>query len=97
MELYDLKGIAKFIVAGGKGILAADESTPTCAKRFDAIGIASTENNRRDYREMLFRSKGISGNIGGVILFDETIRQCAADGTRSPTCFSNKTHCPGSK
>ena len=81
MELYDLKGIAKFIVAGGKGILAADESNPTCAKRFDAIGVASTENNRRDYREMLFRSKGISGNIGGVILFDETIRQCAADGT----------------
>ena len=65
MELYDLKGIAKFIVAGGKGILAADESTPTCAKRFDAIGIASTENNRRDYREMLFPIKGHLGQHWG--------------------------------
>ena len=97
MELHDLKGIAKFIVAGGKGILAADESTPTCAKRFDAIGIASTENNRRDYREMLFRSKGISGNIGGVILFDETIRQCAADGTTFADLLLEQNALPGIK
>ena len=97
MELYDLKGIAKFIVAGGKGILAADESNPTCAKRFDAIGVASTENNRRDYREMLFRSKGISGNIGGVILFDETIRQCAADGTTFADLLLEQNALPGIK
>ena len=76
-----LEEIATFIVADGKGILAADESNPTCGKRFDSIGVESTEENRRDYREMLFRSKGMKGNIGGVILFDETIRQAAADGT----------------
>ncbi len=76
-----LEEIAKYIVADGKGILAADESNPTCGKRFDSIGVESTEENRRDYREMLFRSKGMEGNIGGVILFDETIRQSAADGT----------------
>ena len=75
-----LEEIATFIVADGKGILAADESNPTCGKRFDSIGVESTEENRRDYREMLFRSKGMKGNIGGVILFDETIRQSAADG-----------------
>lgn len=76
-----LEEIATYIVADGKGILAADESNPTCGKRFDSIGVESTEENRRDYREMLFRSKGMEGNIGGVILFDETIRQSAADGT----------------
>ena len=77
MSLSNLEDIATFIVADGKGILAADESNPTCGKRFDSIGVESTEDNRRDYREMLFRSKGMKGNIGGVILFDETIRQSA--------------------
>ena len=81
MSLDNIEEIASFIVADGKGILAADESNPTCGKRFDSIGVASTEENRRDYREMLFRSKGMKGNIGGVILFDETIRQSAADGS----------------
>ena len=75
-----LEEIANYIVAEGKGILAADESNPTCGKRFESIGVESTEEKRRDYREMLFRSKGMEGNIGGVILFDETIRQSAADG-----------------
>ena len=81
MSLNTLEEIADYIVSDGKGILAADESNPTCGKRFDSIGVESTETNRRDYREMLFRSKGMKGNIGGVILFDETIRQEAKDGT----------------
>ena len=81
MSLNSLEEIAQFIVAEGKGILAADESNPTCGKRFDSIGVESTEENRRDYREMLFRSLGMKNNIGGVILFDETIRQRAKDGT----------------
>ena len=72
MSLDSLEEIAQFIVAEGKGILAADESNPTCGKRFDSIGVESTEENRRDYREMLFRSLGMKNNIGGVILFDET-------------------------
>ena len=75
MSLESLEEIAAFIVAEGKGILAADESNPTCGKRFESIGVESTEDKRRDYREMLFRSEGMKNNIGGVILFDETIRQ----------------------
>ena len=81
MSLNNIEDIAASIVADGKGILAADESNPTCGKRFDSIGVESTEENRRDYRELLFRSKGMKDNIGGVILFDETIRQSAKDGT----------------
>ena len=82
MALESLEEIATYIVADGKGILAADESNPTCGKRFDSIGVESTEENRRDYREMLFRAEGVKNNVGGVILFDETIRQKAGDGTR---------------
>ena len=81
MSLNTLEEIANYIVSDGKGILAADESNPTCGKRFDSIGVESTETNRRDYREMLFRASGMQDNIGGVILFDETIRQNAEDGT----------------
>ena len=81
MNFNSLSETASYIVSEGKGILAADESNPTCTKRFDSIGVESTEDNRRDYRELLFRSEGMKGNIGGVILFDETIRQNAADGT----------------
>jgi len=70
------------MVAPGKGILAADESSGTIKKRFDAIGVESTEDNRRDYRELMFRSKeAMSKHISGVILYDETIRQKAKDGT----------------
>ena len=76
-DLNTIEEVAKYIVEDGKGILAADESNPTCGKRFDSIGVESNEENRRDYREMLFRSAGMKGNIGGVILFDETIRQKA--------------------
>ena len=81
MNFNSLSETASYIVSEGKGILAADESNPTCTKRFDSIGVESTEDNRRDYRELLFRSEGMKGNIGGVILSDETIRQNAADGT----------------
>ncbi|HEU4987265.1 MAG TPA: class I fructose-bisphosphate aldolase [Rhizobiaceae bacterium] len=77
-----LEDIAAAMVADGKGILAADESSGTIKKRFDAIGVPSTEETRRDYRELLFRSSEAMKNyISGVILFDETIRQKAADGT----------------
>ena len=92
-----LEEIATYIVADGKGILAADESNPTCGKRFDSIGVESTEEKRRDYREMLFRSKGMEGNIGGVILFDETIRQSAADGTLLRDIISKQGALPGIK
>jgi fructose-bisphosphate aldolase class I len=80
VDLVELNRVAKAMVAPGKGILAADESAATAKKRFDAIGVECTEENRRDYREMLFRSKGMQ-KISGVILFDETIRQKAKDGT----------------
>ena len=97
MEFNNIEEIAKFIFADGKGILAADESNPTCGKRFDSIGVDSTEENRRDYREMLFRAKGIKENIGGVILFDETIRQEAVDGTLLRDVISNQGALPGIK
>ena len=97
MSLNTLEEIANYIVSDGKGILAADESNPTCGKRFDSIGVESTETNRRDYREMLFRSKGIRGNIGGVILFDETIRQSAEDGTSLVNLILDQGALPGIK
>ena len=97
MTLNNIEEIAIFIVEDGKGILAADESNPTCGKRFDSIGVESTEENRRDYREMLFRSKGMKGNIGGVILFDETIRQSAADGSLLRDLISEQGALPGIK
>ena len=97
MEFNNIEEIAKYIVADGKGILAADESNPTCGKRFDSIGVDSTEENRRDYREMLFRAKGMKENIGGVILFDETIRQEAVDGTLLRDVISNQGALPGIK
>jgi fructose-bisphosphate aldolase, class I len=79
--MQDLAEIAQALVAPGKGILAADESTSTIKKRFEAIGVESTERNRRDYRELLFRTPGAAEYISGVILYDETLRQNAADGT----------------
>jgi fructose-bisphosphate aldolase class I len=82
MDLAALNKVATAMTTPGKGILAADESGGTIKKRFDAIGVESTEENRRDYRELLFRSeKAMHNRISGVILFDETIRQKAADGT----------------
>ena len=97
MVFNSIEEIATFIVKDGKGILAADESNPTCSKRFDSIGVESTEENRRDYREMLFRSKGMKGNIGGVILFDETLRQSAKDGSLLRDLILNQGALPGIK
>ena len=97
MIFNNIEEIATFIVKDGKGILAADESNPTCGKRFDSIGVESTEENRRDYREMLFRSKGMKGNIGGVILFDETLRQSAKDGSLLRDLILNQGVLPGIK
>ena len=97
MSLNTLEEIANYIVSDGKGILAADESNPTCGKRFDSIGVESTEINRRDYREMLFRASGMQDNIGGVILFDETIRQSAEDGTPLVELIKNQGALPGIK
>jgi fructose-bisphosphate aldolase class I len=82
MNLAELNKIARAMTAEGKGILAADESTGTIQKRFDKIGVTNNEDNRRDYRELLFRSMdAMKNHISGVILFDETIRQKAKDGT----------------
>ena len=81
MTKTTLEQTAEAMVADGKGVLAADESSGTIKKRFDSIGTDSTEENRRDYRHMLFTTPGAAEHIGGVILFDETIRQKATDGT----------------
>ena len=82
MDIDQLNEIAIRMTAPGKGILAADESTRTIGKRFDGIGLENTEENRRNWREMLFRTTpAMTDHISGVILFDETIRQKAADGT----------------
>ena len=96
-NLNNIEEVANYIVSDGKGILAADESNPTCKKRFDSIGVESNEENRRDYREMLFRSAGMKGNIGGVILFDETIRQKAEDGTPLVNIILDQGALPGIK
>jgi fructose-bisphosphate aldolase class I len=95
--MSQLADVARAIVAPGKGILAADESTGTIEKRFKSIDVESTETNRRDYREMLFRTEGAEEFISGVILFDETIRQEAADGTRLVKLLEDKGIIPGIK
>ncbi|MBN1363499.1 MAG: fructose-bisphosphate aldolase class I, partial [Syntrophaceae bacterium] len=92
-----LRSVAKAIVAKQKGILAADESGPTIKKRFDLIKVESTEENRRRYREILFTTKGIERYIGGVILFDETLRQGAQDGTPFAKLLSRRGIIPGIK
>ena len=98
MNLDELNAIAKKIVAPGKGILAADESTGTIQKRFDKIGVINTEENRRDYRELLFRTDtAMKQHIGGVILFDETIRQKAKDGTNLVSLIEAAGSVPGIK
>lgn len=84
MNVNELNAVAKAMVGSGKGILAADESSPTIKKRFDTIDTESTEENRRRYREMLFTTPGLAEYIGGVILFDETMRQETADGVPFP-------------
>src|SRR5713226_9561415 len=95
--MSDLARIARALVAAGKGILAADESTGTIKKRFDSIGVESTEENRRAYRELLFTTEGAEEFISGVILFDETIRQSSSDGTPFPKLLASKGIVPGIK
>ena len=98
MDKNSLKDIAHKMVADGKGILAADESTGTIKKRFDTIALESTEDSRRDYREMLFRSdEAMQSAISGVILYDETIRQKAADGTTLVSLIEQAGSIPGIK
>ena len=97
MAQSELHETAKALVAGGKGILAADESTGTIKKRFDTIGVESTEENRRAYRNLLFTTPGAEEYISGVILYDETIRQHASDGTPFPELLASKGVIPGIK
>jgi len=98
MNLADLNKVAVAMVAPGKGLLAADESSGTIKKRFDTINVESTEDNRRDYREMLFRSKEAMSNcISGVILYDETIWQNAKDGTPLVKLIEQAGSIPGIK
>src|SRR5918992_5561691 len=93
----DLRATAEEIVADNRGILAADESSGTIKKRFDSIGLESTEENRRAYRDMLFTTPGLEGWVSGVILYDETIRQSSADGTPFPELLSGRGMIPGIK
>ena len=97
MDIQQLNGTARAIVSPGKGILAADESSGTIKKRFDSINVESSEQNRRDYREMLFRTEGVEEFISGVILFDETIRQSGADGTPMVDVLTDRGIMPGIK
>jgi fructose-bisphosphate aldolase, class I len=97
MAAQELQETARAIVAEGKGILAADESDSTIKKRFDSIGVESTEENRRAYRDLLFTTEGVEEYISGVILFDETIRQKSADGTPFPELLASKGIIPGIK
>jgi fructose-bisphosphate aldolase class I len=97
MSVAELNAVARAMVAPGKGILAADESSPTIKKRFDTISLESTEEARRTYREMLFTAPEIAEQISGVILFDETLRQSAGDGTPFPKLLEQLGIIPGIK
>lgn len=97
MSANNLAAIAQAMVAPGKGILAADESTGTIEKRFKSINVDSTEENRRAYRDMLFSSKGLGQFISGVILYDETLRQKSADGTPFVSALEANGILPGIK
>jgi fructose-bisphosphate aldolase class I len=95
--MTELETTARALVAEGKGILAADESDATIKKRFDSIGVESTEETRRAYRDLLFTTEGVEEFISGVILYDETIRQSGADGTPFPKLLASKGIIPGIK
>jgi len=97
MDLNALNAVAEAMVAPGKGILAADESTGTIKKRFDAIGVENTEENRRDYRELMFRAAEGMKYVSGVILYDETLWQDAADGTPLVDLITAAGSIPGIK
>src|SRR5579863_8016205 len=97
MNLSELNRVACAMVAKGKGILAADESSGTIKKRFDGIKLDSTEEHRRTYREMLFTAPGAAESVSGVILYDETIRQKTKDGTPFPQYLTKQGMIPGIK
>ena len=97
MDTETLRATARELVAPGKGILAADESSGTIKKRFDSIGVESNEGNRRAYRDLLFTTPGLADHVSGVILFDETIRQAAHDGTPFPQQLAAAGMIPGIK
>jgi fructose-bisphosphate aldolase, class I len=97
MTRRDLESVAQTLVAEGKGILAADETIPTLTKRFDTLGINSTEQSRRTYREMLFTSPGAAAFISGVIMYDETIRQESSAGTPLAEALTAQGILPGIK
>ncbi|MPZ47719.1 MAG: fructose-bisphosphate aldolase class I [Dehalococcoidia bacterium] len=96
-NIEELAQVARALVAPGRGILAADESSGTIKRRFDAIGVESTEDNRRAYRELLFRTPGAAAFISGVILYDETIRQNGAEGSPLSQVLSDQGVMPGIK
>lgn len=97
MDKQKLSAVASAIVSKGRGVLAADESSPTIKKRLDSIEVESTEQTRRRYRELLFTTEGIEQEIGGVILFDETIRQSTLDGVSFPKLLAERGIVPGIK
>jgi Fructose-1,6-bisphosphate aldolase len=97
MSMQALENTARAMVADGKGILAIDESTPTCGKRFASVGVENTEDNRRAYREMLLTAPGLSEYISGAILYDETLRMRTADGTPFPEVMKRLGIMPGIK
>src|SRR5262245_38266876 len=97
MTGHDLESVAQTLVAEGKGILAADETVPTLSRRFDALGIQSTEQSRRTYREMLFTSPGAAEFISGVIMYDETIRQKGSGGAPLTEALAVQGVVPGIK
>jgi len=97
MDTNKLSAIAKKLVSKNKGVLAADESSPTIQKRFDSIGIESTENNRRDYRELLFSTNGIEDYISGIILYEETLFQTSQNGNLLIDLLKDKKIIPGIK
>jgi fructose-bisphosphate aldolase class I len=97
MDINKLSAIAKRLVSKNKGVLAADESSPTIKKRFDSIGIESTENNRRDYRELLFSTNRIEDYISGIILYEETLFQKSQNGNLLIDLLKNKKIIPGIK
>src|SRR3954451_17888597 len=97
MSHTELHETAAALVAEGKGILAADASSGTIEKRFDSIGVESTGENRRAYRDLLFLTEGAEDSISGVILYDETLRQSSADGTPFPKLLEERGIIPGIK
>ena len=97
MTSHDLESVAQTLVAEGKGILAADETIPTLTRRFDTLGIRSTEQSRRTYREMLFTSPGAAEFISGVIMYDETIRQKSSGGAPLAEALAARASFPASR